>query len=57
MTAPDLAALLSERPALAVPALCAGGLLIGLTPCIDPMIAITAAIAGGQSLVGRAPRE
>lgn len=57
MTTPDLAALLSDRPVLAVPALFAGGVLTSLTPCIYPMIPITAAIVGGQSFDGRAPRR
>jgi cytochrome c-type biogenesis protein len=45
----DLPALLSNRPALALPLVFAGGVLTSLTPCIYPMIPITAAIVGGQS--------
>jgi thiol:disulfide interchange protein DsbD len=57
MVALDLAAALSERPALALPLLFAGGVLTSLTPCVYPMIPITAAIVGGQSLGGTAPRS
>ena len=49
---------LSSSPALAIPVLFLAGVLTSLTPCIYPMIPITAAIVGGQS-VGetRAPRS
>lgn len=40
---------LSGNPLAAIPALFAGGVLTSLTPCIYPMIPITAAIVGGQS--------
>lgn len=43
----DLPALLSTRPALALSLVFAGGVLTSLTPCIYPMIPITAAIVGG----------
>jgi thiol:disulfide interchange protein DsbD len=43
---PDL---LESRPLLALPLVFAGGVLTSLTPCIYPMIPITAAIVGGQS--------
>jgi thiol:disulfide interchange protein DsbD len=56
MIAVDLAAALSERPVLALPLLFAGGVLTSLTPCIYPMIPITAAIVGGQSVGGTASR-
>jgi cytochrome c-type biogenesis protein len=46
----DLPTLLSARPALALPLVFAGGVLTSLTPCIYPMIPITAAIVGGQSI-------
>src|SRR5688572_32564570 len=46
--------MLSGNPALALPALFAGGVLTSLTPCIYPMIPITAAIVGGQSSGGQA---
>ena len=45
----DLAQLLNGNPALALPALFAGGVLTSLTPCVYPMIPITAAIVGGQT--------
>ena len=45
----SIAQLLSGNPALALPALFAGGVLTSLTPCVYPMIPITAAIVGGQS--------
>ncbi len=49
---------LSSSPFIAVPLLFLAGVLTSLTPCIYPMIPITAAIVGGQS-VGetRAPRS
>jgi cytochrome c-type biogenesis protein len=46
---PDISQLLSSRPLVAVPLVFAGGVLTSLTPCIYPMIPITAAIVGGQS--------
>lgn len=52
MIAPDLVTTLSEQPALALPVLFAGGVLTSLTPCIYPMIPITAAIVGGQQVGG-----
>jgi thiol:disulfide interchange protein DsbD len=45
----DLAQLLNGNPALALPALYFGGVVTSLTPCVYPMIPITAAIVGGQS--------
>src|SRR4029453_18597629 len=45
----NIATTLSGRPLLAVPLLFVAGVLTSLTPCIYPMIPITAAIAGGQS--------
>ena len=56
MIALDLAAALSERPALALPVVFAGGVLTSLTPCIYPMIPITAVVVGGQSMRGTAQR-
>ena len=41
---------LSGSPAVAIPLLFLGGVLTSLTPCIYPMIPITAAIVGGQSV-------
>ena len=43
---------LSSSPWLAVPILFIAGVLTSLTPCIYPMIPITAAIVGGQSIGG-----
>ncbi|MDQ2890393.1 MAG: sulfite exporter TauE/SafE family protein [Gemmatimonadota bacterium] len=52
----SIAARLSESPATAIPILFVTGVLTSLTPCIYPMIPITAAIVGGQS-VGRSTRR
>ena len=41
---------LSDSPLVAIPLLFAGGVLTSLTPCVYPMIPITAAIVGGQSV-------
>jgi thiol:disulfide interchange protein DsbD len=48
----NIATTLSGRPLLAVPLLFAAGVLTSLTPCIYPMIPITAAIVGGQTAGG-----
>jgi cytochrome c-type biogenesis protein len=53
----DLPALLSNRPFVAIPLIFAGGVLTSLTPCIYPMIPITAAIVGGQSIEGRSTED
>ena len=45
----DVSAQLSSNPASALPLLFGAGVLTSLTPCIYPMIPITAAIVGGQS--------
>lgn len=45
----DLAAQLSAHPAAALPVLFGAGVLTSLTPCVYPMIPITAAIVGGQT--------
>lgn len=45
----DVASQLSTNPAAALPLLFAAGVLTSLTPCVYPMIPITAAIVGGQS--------
>lgn len=50
----DVAAQLSGSPMTAIPLLFAAGVLTSLTPCVYPMIPITAAIVGGQTL-GSAP--
>lgn len=47
---------LSQSPATAIPVLFAAGVLTSLTPCIYPMIPITAAIVGGTAS-GEAPRR
>ena len=46
---------LSGNPALAIPLVFAGGVLTSLTPCIYPMIPITAAIVGGAQAQAGAP--
>jgi thiol:disulfide interchange protein DsbD len=56
MIAIDFAAL-SEHPGLALPVLFAGGVLTSLTPCIYPMIPVTAAIVGGQTTGDGVPRR
>lgn len=48
----DLPDLLSRQPLLALPLLFAAGVLTSLTPCVYPMIPITAAIVGGGSVGG-----
>ena len=45
----NIAGTLSGRPLVALPVLFLAGVLTSLTPCIYPMIPITAAIVGGQS--------
>ncbi|MFN2637822.1 MAG: cytochrome c biogenesis protein CcdA [Gemmatimonadaceae bacterium] len=50
-----ISAQLSSSPLVALPILFLAGVLTSLTPCIYPMIPITAAIVGGSS-VGSAPR-
>jgi thiol:disulfide interchange protein DsbD len=45
----DVAASLSSSPLAAIPLLFGAGVLTSLTPCVYPMIPITAAIVGGQS--------
>lgn len=47
-----IAAQLSSNPAFAIPLLFAAGVLTSLTPCVYPMIPITAAIVGGNTLSG-----
>jgi len=48
---------LSGNPAVAIPLVFVGGVLTSLTPCIYPMIPITAAIVGGSeaTVAGGAP--
>lgn len=52
MDASAVASYLSSNPALAIPLLFAAGVLTSLTPCVYPMIPITAAIVGGNSMNG-----
>jgi len=47
---PELASRLSGSPVAALPLLFGAGVLTSLTPCVYPMIPITAAIVGGQSV-------
>lgn len=49
MTLPDPTTLLTSNPLAAVPLLFGAGVLTSLTPCIYPMIPITAAIVGGAA--------
>jgi len=42
-----------EHPFVAIPALFAAGVLTSLTPCVYPMIPITAGVLGGAGAVGR----
>lgn len=48
---------LALNPFLAVAVLYAGGVMTSLTPCVYPMIPITAAIVGGQSVGGTSRRR
>src|SRR5919112_236841 len=53
----DLTAQLSASPLTAIPILFGAGVLTSLTPCIYPMIPITAAIVGGTTVgEARPPR-
>ncbi len=45
----DIASQLSKSPAAVLPLIFGAGVLTSLTPCVYPMIPITAAIVGGQS--------
>ena len=45
----NIASTMSGRPLVALPLLFVAGVLTSLTPCIYPMIPITAAIVGGQT--------
>ncbi len=55
MSFTDLGASLATQPALALPLVFAGGVLTSLTPCIYPMIPITAAVVGGHSVAAGVP--
>ena len=50
-----ISAQLSNSPLLALPVLFIAGVLTSFTPCIYPMIPITAAIIGGESVGDAAP--
>jgi cytochrome c-type biogenesis protein len=52
-----LEATLRDRPFLAVPVLFAAGLATSLTPCVYPMIPITAGILSGAGSVARSRRR
>src|ERR1043166_7380269 len=47
-----LSSQLSGNPLVAIPLVFFGGVLTSLTPCIYPMMPITAAIVGGQTVAG-----
>jgi thiol:disulfide interchange protein DsbD len=53
----DLVSLLSDRPLAALPVVFVGGLLTSLTPCIYPMIPITASVVGGGTIGAPVPRR
>jgi thiol:disulfide interchange protein DsbD len=50
MQLPEIGPLLSDHPLTALPLAFLGGVLTSLTPCIYPMIPITASIVGGQTV-------
>lgn len=52
MALPEVRDLLSTQSWLVYPTVFAGGVLTSLTPCIYPMIPITAAVVGGQQMAG-----
>ncbi len=56
LDAVPLADTLRERPLVALPLLFGAGLLTSFTPCIYPMIPITASILGGAGAAGRPAR-
>jgi thiol:disulfide interchange protein DsbD len=56
LLAPALDAALREHPYSALPVLFAAGLATSLTPCVYPMIPITAGVLGGAGAVGRSRR-
>jgi thiol:disulfide interchange protein DsbD len=57
MQLPEIGPLLSDQPFTARALAFVGGLLTSLTPCIYPMIPITAALVGGQSVAGARPNK
>ena len=54
MLLPSLDSIALDQPLLALPLVFLGGVLTSLTPCIYPMIPITIALVGGET-VGSAP--
>jgi cytochrome c-type biogenesis protein len=54
---PGLDTALREHPLAALPLLFAAGLATSLTPCVYPMIPITAGILGGAGAAGRSRRR
>lgn len=57
MTGDALGTLLRDRPLAALPALFGAGLLTSLTPCVYPMIPITAGVLGGAGAQGAGRRR
>jgi cytochrome c-type biogenesis protein len=57
LLAEGLEVTLRDRPLLAVPLLFAAGVATSLTPCIYPMIPITAGILGGAAAGGQSRRR
>lgn len=53
MTGDTLATLLRDHPLGALPALFGAGVLVSFTPCIYPMIPITAGVLGGAARSGQ----
>ena len=53
MTGDSIAALLRDHPLAALPALFGAGVLVSFTPCIYPMIPITAGVLGGAARPGQ----
>ena len=56
MLSAPLAETLRERPLVALPILFGAGLLTSFTPCVYPMIPITAGLLGGAGAAGRPAR-
>lgn len=57
MTDPALDLVLHQRPLAALGVLFLAGLATSLTPCVYPMIPITASLLGGSSAAGRSRRR
>jgi thiol:disulfide interchange protein DsbD len=57
MSDPALDVALQQRPLVAIGILFVAGLATSLTPCIYPMIPITASLLGGSSAAGRSGRR